>query len=170
MEATKIVLGTTSIHKLRAGETACGRIGIKKLILETRKTSSGQKEQPAGFAETYVGALTRAVSAKDQLPQYNAIGIESGIFPMAGTFLDIAIIVIMTSDGRHIVTTTPGFEFPSRYVNLALEAGFTRTTVGSIIAQELGGDATDPHATLSKGKITRTDLLIEGLVPALKQL
>ena len=87
-----------------------------------------------------------------------------------GVTLDIAVIVILTPDGRQIVTTSEGIEFPEEYVEIAEERGFETTTVGSVITERLSGDPTDPHSVLTKGKVTRTKTLVDALKTALHQL
>ena len=99
-----------------------------------------------------------------------AIGIESGICKITDEkTVDVALIVLLSKAGEEIVTSSTGIVFPQKYVEIARKKGFTNTTVGSVIAEELGGDGTDPHAILTDGKITRTETLIDALIPALEQ-
>lgn len=163
-----IVLGSTSIHKIEAVKQACLGLGLNADISGV-KASSGQNEQPVGFEETFSGALARASYAKSTRPDCFAIGIESGIFRFGMTF-DIAVIVILTPDNRQIVTISEGIPYPTQYVEIAEERGFKTTTVSSIIAQQIGGDPTNPHSTLTSGKVTRTMLLTSALITALRQL
>lgn len=169
-----ITLGSTSEHKLAAVVLACRRLGLSQAAVEGVKTSSGQNEQPVGFDETFGGALQRATSAQIQKPNTIAIGIESGIFRFkaVGTkvTLDIAVIVILTIEGRKIITTSSGIQFPEEYVNIAEGLGFKTVTAGSVVSDKLGGDPTDPHSTLTEGCITRRDTLVDALAVALKQL
>jgi non-canonical (house-cleaning) NTP pyrophosphatase len=164
----KITLGSMSTHKLNAVRQACQELGLDAVVLGV-KTQSGQNEQPVGFDETFGGALNRATSAMSQNPDSIAIGIESGIFHF-GVTLDIAVIVVLTPDDRRIVTTSEGIEFPEEFVRIAEERGFETTTVGSVITERLGGDPTDPHSVLTKGKVTRTKTLVDALKTALHQL
>jgi non-canonical (house-cleaning) NTP pyrophosphatase len=166
-----IILGSASPHKLEAVREACKILGLQGEV-SGRKTSSGQPEQPVGFEETFSGALTRAIFAKEQDPASIAIGIESGIFRFGKTTpltLDISVIVLIDHDGRRIVSTSEGMQLPEEYVRIAEERGFERVTVGSVIAEHLGGDPADPHSILSKGKISRAMTLIDALVIALRQ-
>ncbi len=171
----KITVGTTSKHKLTAVAKACKKIKMKSVMINGVKTDSGQDEQPVGFEATYNGAFTRAQAATQHNIDYDiAIGIESGIFPFQSesrniTF-DMAVIVILTKEGKQIMTTSSGVLFPEEYVSWARTAGFKTTTVGSMITRNLGGDPTDPHSTLTNGKVTREDTLVEALAIALKQV
>ncbi len=165
-----ITLGSTSSHKIDAVHQACQRLCLK-VNLRGVKTQSGQNEQPVGPNETFNGALMRALSAQSSRPETVAIGIESGIFSFGPeTTLDIAVIVVLTLDGRQIVTTSEGVQFPEEYVTITRNCGFRAVTVGSIIAEELAGDPADPHSILTKGKVTRTMTLVDALVIALRQL
>lgn len=166
-----ITIGSTSIHKLNAVRQACLKLQIEAVVSGI-KTSSGQNEQPVGFDETFRGALTRATFAKKNTTSV-AIGIESGIFRFnvdTPVTLDIAIVVALTNDGKRIITTSEGMYFPEEYVGIAEERGFETTTVGSVIAERLGGDPTDPYTTITKGKMTRTMTLVDALTTALRQL
>ncbi len=166
-----ITLGSASTHKLDAVRQACERLGLEAIVSGV-KTSSGQNEQPVGFDETLAGALTRGTTAQTQKPEAVAIGIESGIFRFGATpiTLDIAVIVVLTNDGRQIITTSEGIQFPEEYVRIAEKRGFKTTTVGSVITEHLGGDPTDPHSVLTKSKVTRTKTLVDALVIVLRQL
>jgi len=168
-----IALGSTSQHKIEAVKQACQQLGLMASVVGV-KAASGQNEQPVGLNETYQGALSRAQGAKTQNPEAIAIGIESGIFitenkenPLT---IDFAVIVVLTPDNRCIVATTPGVVFPEDCVAIAKERGFATATTGSVIAEKLGGDPTDPHSTLTNGVVSRTQTLVAGLIIALSQI
>jgi len=166
----KITVGSTSTVKLAAMLDACSRLGIA-VSIGLLKTYSGQNEQPLNFSETYRGALARAEQAQESNPDSLAIGIENGIFNLAPeVFLDIAVIVAITPDGRQIVASSEGIRFPTIDVKAAAEKGFSVTTVGQTITQRLGGDPADPHSTLTNGKRGRKDILTDAMVSVLKQV
>lgn len=169
-----IYLGSTSKHKIAAVQEACGKAGIEAEVIGV-KAASEQDEQPFGMEAIIQGAITRAENARkghEQQDEEISIGIESGILGSGQVKIDIdlAAIVIIKHDGSKIVTTSTGIQFPNEYVDIAAGKGFDTTTVGSVIAKKLGGDGTDPHATLTGGKVTRAQTLIDGLVAALLQL
>lgn len=168
----KIILGSASIHKLNAISKACTQIGLEATVTGI-KTASGQNEQPVGLDETLGGAMRRAASVRARYPDDIAMGIESGIFRSSGNercVLDVAVIVLLHPDGRRIVTTSSGIEFPEEYVAIAEKQGFGTTTVGSVITDKLGGDPTDPHAVVSRGRLSRGKLLADGIAAALLQM
>ncbi len=163
-----IVVGSMSAHKLDAVRKACELLSLDAAVSGV-KTSSGQNEQPVGFEETFQGALTRAQGIRSPGDRSIAIGIESGILLSENVTLDIAVVVVLTYDSR-IVTSSVGIQFPEGCNILAAQRGFKTTTVGSVVAEQLGGDPTDPHATITNGKITRSALLTDAIVAALSQL
>lgn len=170
----RVVLGSTSPHKLNAVRNACERLGIRASVSGV-ETSSGQNEQPVGFEETFNGALIRTLSARVQDTGAVSIGIESGIFRLrfdgrSFVFIDAAVIVLITSNNRQIVTTSAGIVFPEEFVEVAEMRGFESTTVGSVIAEKLGGDPADPHSTLTNGRVSRKMILTDALVVALGQI
>jgi non-canonical (house-cleaning) NTP pyrophosphatase len=167
----KILVGSTSPHKIEAVRLACAQIGLVADVIGVN-TDSHQYEQPLGIDSTFMGANIRAYFTLNDYPDCVCIGIESGIVCVGNYkhYLDIAYIVIARSNAEPIVATTPSIEFPSEYYDEARKRGFKDTTVGSVIAEKLGGDPTDPYAALTKGRVTRVDTLVAGLVPALKQL
>lgn len=165
-------LGSSSSIKLNALSQVCANLDLK-VDIKAFETESGQNEQPVGLNETYNGALNRAHSALSQYSEASAaIGIENGIFYLGENLpiLDFACIAILTPDGKHFITTTPAVEFPKEYVEEANKRNFTTTTVGSVIAEKLGGNSTDPHSTLTRGRISRLETLIAGLTIAIKQI
>jgi non-canonical (house-cleaning) NTP pyrophosphatase len=168
----EIVLGSTSKHKLAALQEACDSLAIFNATIIGFKASSNVSEQPVGFNEMFIGAQQRARGAQEHSPGSYAIGIESGIIRFSAespVTLDIAAVVLITPDGDIKMTTSAGVQFPEQYVQLAGNRGFDTTTVGTIVTEKLGGDHTDPHATLTDGKMTRTYTLIDALVILLRQ-
>lgn len=197
-ESRIIALGSSSPQKKEALQLALRQINIRKkvkarensssllVVMENReeynaqytvrafRTPSGQNEQPCGQEETFQGALQRAETAFKKCPKaYAAVGIESGIFKIdldKPVTIDMAFIVILTHDGRRIVSTTPAVPLPEEFVLEAKKLGFKETTVGARIAKKLGGEADDPHQTVTQGKVFRVETLIAGLQIALDQL
>jgi non-canonical (house-cleaning) NTP pyrophosphatase len=164
-----ITLGSSSPLKLEAVAAACKVTGITAAI-NGIATDSGQNAQPIGFIETINGAQTRAEQALKLYPTHTVIGIENGILVGPDTLLDIAVVVILTPDDQQFVAVSRSVHFPFKYLALAKQKGLATTTIGQLIAEELGGEANDPHATLTNGKVTRVQLLTEAVAKALKKL
>lgn len=162
-------LGGMSVHKLDALREACVLVGIDIKIIGI-PVESGINAQPYGFDETYEGAMNRAKNAQTENSQAVVVGIESGIIPIGDKFIDMAVVVVLTSDGRSFVSTSAGVEFPRDVVETARTRGFKTTTAGSIVAEIMGGSGTDPHSTLTGGKVTRKELLTEAIITVLSQV
>ncbi len=174
MKIDKIVLGTTSAHKIDAAKQACALLGLDTEVTGV-KVASGQNEQPIGFEETYGGALTRAQGAQATDTGAIAIGIENGVFRFGGEegkrhAVDFAIVVTLTPDGREAVATSAGMEYPDSCVVDAERRGLETTTVGSVFAERFGGDPTDPQSVMSEGRAPRVKLLTDTIAQALGDL
>ncbi len=166
----KIVVGSTSFLKIAAVNEACTILGLDAEVTGV-ETNSGQNAQPFGLSETLDGARTRALKAM-RGDDSVVIGIENGVFRPGSEplILDIAVIVVITKESRTIITTSSGIQFGFAHFKIAEGYGFEKTTVGSVIAERLGGDPRDPHSTVTEGKVSRQSLLVDALVVALKQL
>jgi non-canonical (house-cleaning) NTP pyrophosphatase len=164
----RIVVGSTSKHKVGAAKEACRRLDIHAEVLGC-KTISEVNEQPVGFRETTRGAKQRALAAKAQQPDTVSIGIESGIVVSGDVVIDLAVIAVLWR-GKWYLSTSPGIQFPHSCYVIAKKRGFDKHTVGSVIAEQLGGDETDPHTFLTTGRITRQETLVQGLCVALGQM
>ncbi len=168
-----IALGSDSALKKEAVEIALRKIGLRYEV-HCFETSSGQNAQPCETGETLTGALTRAQAALESYPEAKAaVGIESGIFRITldkPLTIDYAYIVILTNDGRRIISHSPAVPFPEAYVVIAEKRGFDTTTVGTVIAEKIGGQSNDPHSTVTDGRVSRVDTLVAGLEIALCQI
>ena len=168
----KITVGSTSQHKLGAVRNACETLGLDAIIVGVA-AASGQDDQPVGLEATYYGALARAIAAQAGNPHSITIGIEGGYLRCGGPApitLCVAIVAVLLPDGRRIITTSNSILLPEEHVLEAERRGCKLTTVGAVIAEKLGGDPTDPHTTLTGGRITRTMTLTNALIIALQQL
>ena len=174
----KILLASTSQHKLSAVQKAFEKIyPQEKIKIKTVKAASNINEQPVGYSEIFQGAANRIKNAKSATQKESLdfiVGIENGIIPVKTAqgkrWFDVAGVIIENKEGQQSLALSAGVEFPSDLVEKARKMGFTTTTVGSLIAKEAGGDATDPHHLLTKGLVTRSFLLEEAIKIALGQL
>lgn len=77
-------------------------------------------------------------------------------------------VVAITTEDRVIVTITETVEIPEVYLQEAERRGLAETTVGSVVAEVLGGDPADPHSALTNSTISRRDILYRTLVSVLR--
>ncbi len=174
MTLIRIAAGTTSHHKISAIKEACRQMGYGDDIeVVGYPAESGINAQPIDLDETMKGAVNRALQAQKHIPEAELwIGIESGIL-RSDTYdvsFDIGVIVLIDPQGNRIYATSPGLVVTEPYVDEADERQFAVTTAGQVIAEHLGGDHTDPHHTLTNGRLTRAETLVQGIITALAQL
>ena len=134
-----------------------------------------------GLQETHRGAKNRLLGAlKGAKPgdavEYDlAVAIENGICaslqgPGEETWFDMAVVIVCDlRTGSEVCATSAGVPFPSRSVSEWIDGG-RAGTVGKRIAQALGGNKQDPHATLTKGAFPRTALLEQAIRLAASRL
>ena len=162
----KLHLGSTSTHKLEALKEACIKIG-KEVEINFSSAESEINAQPYGFDEIYRGARNRAINSQTDDIKALKIGIENGIIPVDDKFIDLAIVVVLLPSGESFVGTSAGIEFPKEAVEEARSRGFETVTVGNIIAETMGGSKTDPHSILTRGKVSRKEILVEAIMSVL---
>ncbi len=164
----RIVVGSTSRHKIEAVMAACTALQLDADVVGVA-APSGAAEQPFGVIETGNGAAQRALGAANMSPGSVAIGIESGILHLGGWF-DAAVVVVRDNvDGREFVAVSGAVPFDHQDVMEAERRGFHCTTVGAVVASRTGCDATDPIAHITGGAVKRAELLAEAVKVALSQ-
>lgn len=139
--------------------------------LSTVEVDTERDAQPFGFAATSLGAHERARLAVSGHTDAWGIGIESGVVFAEGCgYYDVAVVAVVTPDGRTANAVSAGIPFPVQDVDEARRRGFATTTVGDVIAARLGGSAQNPHQTLTAGRVNRQDTLVVAITAALAQL
>lgn len=174
----EIFVASTSECKLEAVKNASKEMYPDVVVnVHGRKASSGINEQPVGHEETVQGALNRLKSLKDIIGQTRydlLVAFENGIFAVTiggqETWFDLGWVVVEDVDGNQAFACSTGMEFPVGDVEEARQRGFSRSTVGSVIAERTGADSADPHSYLTKQTVTRADMLGQSLKTALGQI
>lgn len=178
MEPIIFALGSTSPHKVEAAQAAFRRIGSwsgghPELQLRTVAVASGVPPQPIGLDQTRLGAWLRAEAALRAAPEAQyAIGIESGIVNLGSVvepFIDFAVVALMTRlpDGNATVyTTSVGVPVPVKLVRQSIDTQ-QQVEAGKFYAEEHGCDPTDMTSHLSRGVLSRADLIEQAVFAAL---
>jgi len=122
-------------------------------------------------AETETGARNRAAHAKTLSPGADMyVIIENGIFEENKRYIDKAVVLCITRDGREEIAISEGVEFPNDCVEEARRRGFKNWTAGKIMQERgLVADHADPHASLGNKK-PRTQILTETVASAFANL
>lgn len=163
----KIVVGSKSKHKIAAVVEALDLCHIDASV-EGVAAPSGIPEQPSGVEQTRMGASNRASNAQKAEPVADMwIGIESGLVSAYGSFYDTAFVVLLLPNGLGYSAMCGGHSVPKAYVDEAHRKGFGAFTVGSVMAEQTGCDATDGTSHITGGVVSRTDTLVQGLAIAL---
>lgn len=165
-----IVVTSGSAIKINGVEKALARFMPGRAFeVRGKKVASGIDEQPVG-TDTEKGARIRAQNARNEQSEQEkkesaVLSLENGIFAVEGGWEDKCVAVLELPDGRSFSFESFGVVFPTDAVEEAQrrEGGFKNHTVGSVIAERLGGDKQDPHATLTRGAVTREMQLIEAI-------
>lgn len=176
-------IGTTSPHKVGALQDALARPShplsdIATDILPFDVSSGGVDVQPFGIALGSMGSENRAAYGLMHAPEaLYSLGVESYLELVRGTWLDIAHVTLVQRcrSARTMyevvgTATSLGIPFPEEAVLAALREGAGKHTAGKHVAARLGGDATDPHATLTGGKLTRRGLLTDAIFATFLQV
>lgn len=88
----------------------------------------------------------------------------------SGLWLDFGWVVLESSKtGRRYVSSSTGIPFATQFVEKAREEGFDSTTVGDVMAKELGCDTKDPHSYLCNNLVGRKAMLIQAIQACLGQ-
>ena len=173
----KIILASTSEHKLAAVKEAFSKILDGPITVTIFKSDSGVAEQPVGWREIYRGAINRisflGKRIKGGVYDY-LVAIENGIvfldFDKRGKWYDVGLVIIESSQGKRAVSFTAGIEMPLNLVEEARKRGFSTITVGALMAKTYGGESTDPHSILTRGAVSRKSLLVQAIKIAIAQV
>ncbi len=167
---TKIILavGSTSRIKREAVLRAADALNLTTLDFHSthfENVPSQQDAQPVGMRAILAGAFERAQAAQRLHQGSIGIGIENGIerVQWAGfgpRTVEYAAVVAILPSGQVLLSTSQGILLPEQYVRIAEQRGFQTVTVGAVIAEQLGGNAADPHSLLTNGLLSRIDSLV----------
>jgi non-canonical (house-cleaning) NTP pyrophosphatase len=163
----KIVLGSTSPHKLEALSRAIRILNLKSEITEL-SVKSEVSLVPQNFDETFRGAYNRAKNASIVYPDANYyLGIESGLITLSENIppIDLAVCVFRNKDTIVSIGTSPGLMYPySDFSEAKKTNSDCLANKGSIIKT---GDPSDPHFEITHGRISRAELLTIGICSCL---
>lgn len=174
----KVIVGSTSKHKIEAVRDACRMLGIYAHV-DGCAARSGVNEQPFGLIETRCGAYARAFGAEGHdLTADVAIGIESGIVELhdpawrggthPGEYVDMAVVAVRAKSYAS-ATISAGHAVSADDVNEARRRGFDKHTVSSVTRERTGCDATDSTPHYTGGWVTRRECLAQAVKVALAQ-
>lgn len=167
----RMYVSSKSPVKLTALSRAMRRAGNPVLPIG-HKTTSGVNEQPLSVDETLRGAMNRQAELRSlvgaQEGEYLAT-IESGndtIHAELG-FRGLSIVMIEQVGGKSEMGLDVDIEFPQEFAKLVPSE---YPDFGVLMQQKFGTELKDPYPYITKGKLTRTELLEEAAYRVAVQL
>jgi inosine/xanthosine triphosphatase len=166
----RVVVGTNNPVKVKAVENVFNRV-YGNVEVEGRHVPSGVSPQPFND-ETVKGAINRAKNAFALNGFDLSIGIEAGLWDIAGYTLDIQFCAIY--DGNWMtIGCGSGFEYPS----IVLGEVLAGKEVGEVMSKVAGIDGLGKKmgaiGYLTDGRLDRTSLteqsVFMALVPRMKK-
>lgn len=171
----RLLVGSRSPHKVDPASTAATVLSLNLNIEGLDGIESLVNEQPEGMEETFEGAWNRMEQAwAAGGGKAWALGAESGAMPLGargrGSWReDVTVFCLKSPNGQVWTGTTSGIAFDNQDVAAARAKGFATTTIGSQMAARTGCDGTDPIKALTKGRVSRADLMTHGLIVLFSQ-
>ncbi len=126
-------------------------------------------KQPIGIDATFLGALNRALGARERVNNADYfVGIEAGIFCIHTTWIDVQIAVVMDKNGKLGIGLSPGFPLPKKFLTPILHQG---KELEEIVDSHYGTHDIGSHGglikLLTKDLIDREDLVYYAVLTAL---
>ena len=171
----KVVVGSTSEHKINATRAALRELDIQAEVMEFA-ADSGVNPQPEGLNEILEGATNRAfnvrVVAQPSGTRTLFIGIENGIvykktsrFALVSDYAEVVLI----DDESVFFANSAGHPVNYDDVENAQYKGLDKCTVAEFTKLRTGCDATDATPYYTGGRMNRVELLKGAIKLALAQ-
>jgi len=130
-------------------------------------------KQPKSLRETLMGAIERALSARDKVESADyGVGIEAGLFKAVGTitgYLKTEICVIVDELNRMTLGMSPSFEFPLEAVLKVIrgEVEEVEEVMEKVFGVERIGEKVGTIYYLTRGLVSRKNLTEQAVIMAL---
>jgi inosine/xanthosine triphosphatase len=173
-----VCVATKSGLKIDAVRSTFESLTKKAVQISSFDVESGVNSQPVGFDETLKGARCRLANAvhclreSAQSADY-VVAIENGVVELEPRhWFDFGIVVIRNQmSGDESQSLSAFVPFPLDAVLEAQKEGFAKITVGDVLARRNNSiNSKDPHSSLTKGFVSRLDLLSQAVRIAASQL
>jgi inosine/xanthosine triphosphatase len=131
-------------------------------------SSSVARAQPKGLEEMVEGATARARLALSRAGGDFGVGVEAGIFTLAGVYFDNQQAAIVDPSGKVSLGHSAGYMLPKRAMEQMFKEGKElERWAESVSGIDEVGDKGGLVQHLTKGKMTRTDLTEQCVTTAL---
>lgn len=140
----------------------------EEFTIEGVSVASGVSEQPSSDAETYQGALNRAINARLHTPDADFwVGLEGGIEAKETEMESYAWIVVASKDDRIGKAKTGAFFLPSKVVELIREGKELGEADDIVFGKTNSKQSNGAVGLLTHDVITRPELYEGAIVLAL---
>jgi inosine/xanthosine triphosphatase len=162
-----IAVGTTNPAKLNGVKTAFSKY-FDGVELRPVDSSSVAKPQPKGLDEMIEGATSRAKFALSKAGGDYGVGVEAGIFTIAGVYFDNQQAAIVDSSGKVSLGQSAGYMLPKEAMEKMVKEGSElERWAESISGIKEIGDKGGLINHLTNGRMTRAELTEQCVTTAL---
>jgi inosine/xanthosine triphosphatase len=162
-----IAVGTTNPAKLNGVKTAFSKY-FDGVELRPVDSSSVAKPQPKGLDEMIEGATSRAKFALSKAGGDYGVGVEAGIFTIAGVYFDNQQAAIVDSSGKVSLGQSAGYMLPKEAMEKMVKDGSElERWAESISGIKEIGDKGGLINHLTNGRMTRAELTEQCVTTAL---
>ena len=168
-----IVVGTTNPAKLVGVRNAFSKY-FDDIDVRPIDSSSVTRPQPKGLDEMIEGAISRAKFALSKGGGEYGVGIEAGIFTVAGVYFDNQQAAIVDPSGKVSLGQSAGYMLPKEAMEKLFSEGMELERWAESVSgiNEVGDKGGLIHY-LTMGRMTRADLteqcVITALIPWLRR-
>jgi non-canonical (house-cleaning) NTP pyrophosphatase len=171
IDVPKVYLSSKSPVKLVAAKRAFARVGLQIETIDFA-VESGVVAQPLSIEETHAGAQNRHAELRRQVGAVAGYLVtdESGIvkpFPGANWKGCEVVIVEKQPGGPCVVGIDIGVEYPQEMMDKIPDV---YPDLGVLMQEEYGFTEKDPPSYLTKGRLSRADLIEQALFKVLAQM
>ncbi len=165
-----IAVGTTNPTKIAGIERAFKTFfPSEKVELIPCKVQTSIGAQPIGLDSIFIGAMQRAIYAKNSIRNCDfSVGVEAGIFMLGESWIDVQVAVIIDSRSRVGIGMSSGFPIPRKFVEEILRGGIELDVV---VDKYFGTRDIGSHGgvikLLTRDVVKREDLVYQAVINAL---
>jgi inosine/xanthosine triphosphatase len=162
-----VAVGTKNPAKLEGVRAAFGKY-FPNVDLRPVDASSVARPQPKGLEEMTEGATARAKFALSRMGGDFGVGVEAGIFTIAGVYFDNQQAAIVDSSGKVALGQSAGYMLPRKAMEtLIKEGGELEQWAEALSGISQVGDKGGLIHHLTNGRMSRAELTEQCVTTAL---
>ncbi len=166
MEKLLVAVGSTNPVKIEAAKRAFSKFWTVEV--KGVKVDSGVPPEPIGSL-VVEGAKNRAKTSLMKIGADFGVGIEGGIFYLAGRYYCTGFVWIERKDGVHGTGTSGWFECPRKFIPKLLMGKELGDLMAELSGRENIRREEGAIGFFTRGAVSRTDLYTHGIFMALSK-